>query len=121
MKGQHNNLSSVILRAVFESTVLKKECQKPLVDAKSSHSLIDIDRFDAYRLQELIADRMEYAEFECVNHINTYINSLVSDKKQVDFFEIVRDFADNLITRMNGRYCFRYEFTDIWINTVRSL
>lgn len=121
MKGQHNNLSSVILRAIFESTVLKNECQKPLLDAKPSHSLSEIDRFDAYRLQELIADRMEYAEFERVNHINTYINSLVSDRKQVEFFEIVRDFADNLITRMNGRYCFRYEFTDIWINTVRSL
>ena len=121
MKAQHNTLSSVILRAIYETTILRNECQKPKLSAKSGESLSEIAQFDAERLRKLIIDRMEYAEFESMNHIKTYINSVAPASSQVDFYEIVRDFADNLITRMDGRYCFRYEFTDIWIDTVRSL
>ena len=121
MKVQHNNLSSIILRAIFETTILRDECQKPTLSIQSGESLCEIAQFDVNRLRNCIIDRMGYSEFESINHLNTYINSVVPNSSQVNFYEIVRDFADNLITRMDGRYCFRYEFTDIWIDTVRDL
>ena len=119
MQIQHNYLSSVFIHAVFETTRLRDCCQE-LALGIASDKFDDICRFDSERLQKLIADRIKYAEFDRINHVNTYIRK-ISNSGDVSFFEIVRDFADRLITRAGGRYCFRYEFTDIWINTVRSV
>ena len=119
MQIQHNNISSVIIRSVFETTRLRELCQK-LASKPLNGKLDDVCRFDSERLQKIIADKIKYAEFDRINHINTYIRK-INNTGEVSFFEIVRDFADSVITRSGGRYCFKYEFTDTWIETVRRV
>ena len=128
MQIQHNYLSSILIRAVFETTRLCDCCQE-LASGISGDRSDGIFRFNSEVLQKLIADRIRYNEFDRINHINTYIAKIRSStyiaensrNDEISFFDIVRDFADTLITRAGGRYCFRYGFTDIWINTVRSI
>ena len=72
MQIQHNNISSVIIRSVFETTRLRELCQKLASNALNG-KLDDVCRFDSERLQKLIADKIKYAEFDRINHINTYI------------------------------------------------
>ena len=90
MQIQHNYLSSVFIHAVFETTRLRDCCQE-LALGIASDKFDDICRFDSERLQKLIADRIKYAEFDRINHVDTYIRK-ISNSADVSFFEIVSDF-----------------------------
>ena len=68
MQIQHNYLSSILIRSVFETTRLY-DCCKELAFSISSDKIDDICRFNSERLQKLIADRIKYNEFDRINHI----------------------------------------------------
>lgn len=121
MKRQHNMLSSKILCAVFETTLLRNFCQDTNHLERSYDCKID----DCYllnmeKLKKLLATRTDYNEYDLINHIKTYCDSINSGD-EFDFFDIVFDFADNMIVRADNHFCFKYDFTDIWIETVRKI
>lgn len=84
MQIQHNYLSSVFIHAVFETTRLCDCCQE-LAFGIASDKFDDICRFNSEGLQKLIADRIKYAEFDRINHVNTYMRK-ISNNSDVKFF-----------------------------------
>lgn len=124
MKRQHNILSSKILCAIFETTLLRNICEENKCSEKRCDNK-DIDINNCYlldfgKLRKLLMDRTNYNEYDLRNHIKTYCNSINSGD-ELDFFDIVFDFADNMIVRVGNQFCFKYDFTDIWIDTVRKI
>lgn len=140
MKRQHNTISSKILCAVFETTVLRELCDK--FNSKSYRNYYDcfesenmsipieeISLLDHNKLRELLIDRCEYAEFDLINHIKAYMKNVMNNTSykyynevnQIPFFRIVFDFADSMISKFDGKYCFNYQYTDLWITTIRCI
>ena len=124
MKRQHNILSSKILCAVFETTLLRNICEENICSEKGSNyrntNSTNCFLLDFEKLRKLLIDHTNYNEYDLRNHIKTYCDSINSGDK-LNFFDIVFDFADNMIVRASNRFCFKYEFTDIWIDTVRKI
>lgn len=122
MKRQHNMISSKILCAVFETTLLRSCCENNSYSKKyHNYEMInDCYLLNMSKMQKLLAMHTNYNEYDLINHIKTYCDSINSGD-ELDFFDIVFDFADNMIVRADNRYCFKYDFTDIWIETVRKI
>lgn len=115
---QHNYISSTILKAIYENCNIKEKCT--LLNRGE-----DISSYSYDKLRIIFHPYFNnYNHYELEGQLNTYFSNTISrhnDDNAFEFFDIVFDLASNIVVKADNRFCFKYEFTDIWIDTIRSI
>lgn len=115
---QHNAISATFLRAIYENCNIKKICK--LLNRNE-----DIGIYSHDELRNIVQNYFpQYNHYDLEGQLKTYFVDDISghgDNDVFDFFDIVYNLAGNLVIKADNRFCFKYEFTDIWINTIRSI
>lgn len=105
MKHHINEVAARFLRTVYRNTSVKDEWTK-------LHSS-SLGRYTKKQLTSMLLDEFHEYHFQELNgHIDNFCSRFSSDT--LDFFDVLLDFSRNMITRYDDRFCFKYQFTDIW-------
>ena len=129
MKRLHLSFSSEILRAVYETTSIR-ECCELFSDSPDPGRAADDMRLGYYtqpQIAALLRNRMScYNQQQLNGYVSTFFDSLKDHPLQegsgmVDFFSILFHFAEQMVVRCEEQFCYQYEYSDIWLNTVRKI
>ena len=90
--------------------------------------------FDEAEVCDLLIDEFpKYNNQQLKLHINKYVDSYVeekddlkryckpNDKNNLDIYDVIFDFADTMIMCIDERFCFKYEYADIWRSLTREI
>lgn len=109
MKRHNNRFAAIFFKAVFENTSIRDSC-----NALYNYSNINY-LYSMKQLQDMLVDRLpEYNHQEAVNHIESFCGKFELDNKRLDFFDVLFVFSANMIVRFENKFCFNYNYTDIW-------
>ena len=107
--------SAVFFHSVYFGRSIKAFCadNDPCVFSEDEIRRMVIDVLQQYNSQQL-NDRIK-------KFIGYFAEKTLSKRTDLDFYDVLFEFADSLITRFEGRYCFRYEFADIWRRLTKEI
>ena len=107
--------SAVFFHSVYFGRSIRAFCadNDPCVFSEDEIRRMVIDVLQQYNSQQL-DDRIK-------KFIGYFAEKTLSKRTDLDFYDVLFEFADSLITRFEGRYCFRYEFADIWRRLTKEI
>ena len=90
--------------------------------------------FSESEIYDCLADELpKYNHQQLELHINRYMQHYVENgeelkkyfkpygENKLDIYDVIFDFADTIITRFDNRFCFEYEYADIWRRLTREI
>lgn len=112
---RHNIMvSSTILKALFYNTTLDELIKKSKATNVCEYSDTDLSHI----LKEQLTN-YNFQELEC--YIHTFIHQYDAKANEVNFFDILFDFSDKMISYRDENYRFKYEYTDIWRDYTKNV
>lgn len=124
MMDRHQlKMSLMLLKSVFFGKTIKQYSNKDYAYIFNEDEICDllIDEFPKYNNQQLKLHINKYIDyfFDEKEYLKNYY--VPYGKNKLDFYDVIFDFADTIITRVDGRYCFEYEYADIWRRLTREI
>ena len=121
MLNRHDlEFSLLIFKAVFFDKSIKQYFikERPYLYTETEVYHMIVDQCPKYNHQQLKLHIKKYMErFQRQN-----TQDHCSDKEMtLDIFDVIFDFADTVITRYDNRFCFEYEYADIWRKLTREI
>ncbi len=108
MKRHNNQFAARFFKVIFEKTSIRNCCE---TINERSH----IYTYDKQQLLNMLIDEfLEYNYQEAVNHIESFCKRFELKDNRLDFFDVLFDFSDNMIVRFENKFCFNYNYSDIW-------
>lgn len=113
---ERNNIifSSIALSTFFYNTSLSELIKK----SKTTN----ISEYSDSELLSLLEDQLINYNFqELTSYIHSFIRKYDPKSEKIDFFDILFEFSDKMISYHDENYRFKYEYTDIWRKYTKSV
>ena len=112
MERYNNLFAARFFQTLFLNSTIKKHFEE--LTAKRGYI------FTLKELVRLLIDSFpEYNYQELNSHLECFTNRF--NGRNVNFYDVLFDFSDSMIVRSDNKYCFKYEYTDIWRELTKNL
>lgn len=107
--------SSIFFHSVYFGRSIKAFCSDkyPYAFSKDDIRSMVRDLLSHYNYQQLDNRIRKFMDY--------FSERIASEGDNLDFYDVLFEFSDSLITRFDGRFCFRYEFADIWRRLTKEI